>query len=78
MRIFFSSYKYDYGKKDWGYSFEYLNFYKTLTNIKNVNNLELAWQYQTGIRATFQATPLVYKGIMYVSLPFNNVIALGQ
>tara|TARA_B100000482_G_scaffold192183_1_gene179345 strand:- start:25293 stop:27035 length:1743 start_codon:yes stop_codon:yes gene_type:complete len=45
-------------------------------NIKNVNNLELAWQYQTGIRATFQATPLVYKGIMYVSLPFNNVIAL--
>ena len=45
-------------------------------NIKNVKNLELAWQYQTGISATFQATPLVHKGIMYVSLPFNNVIAL--
>ena len=45
-------------------------------NIKNVKHLELAWQYQTGISATFQATPLVHKGIMYVSLPFNNVIAL--
>ena len=45
-------------------------------NTKNVNNLKLAWQYQTGIRATFQATPLVHKGIMYVSLPFNHVIAL--
>ena len=45
-------------------------------NIKNVNNLELAWQHQTGISATFQATPIVHKGIMYVSLPFNHVIAL--
>ena len=25
MKIFFSSYKYDYGKKNWGYSFEYIN-----------------------------------------------------
>ena len=39
MRIFFSSYKYDYGKKDWGYSFEYINFYKTLTNMKNVDKV---------------------------------------
>ena len=45
-------------------------------NIKNVNNLELALQHQTGISATFQATPIVHKGIMYVSLPFNHVIAL--
>ena len=27
-----------YIEKDWGHSFEYLNFYKTLTNMKNVNN----------------------------------------
>ena len=45
-------------------------------NIKNVKNLELGWQYQTGVSATFQATPIVHKGIMYVSLPFNHVIAL--
>ena len=46
-------------------------------NEKNVNNLKLAWQYQTGIKATFQATPLIYKGIMYISLPYNHVIALN-
>ena len=45
-------------------------------NIKNVKDLELGWQYQTGISATFQATPIVHKGVMYVSLPFNHVIAL--
>ena len=45
-------------------------------NTKNVHNLELAWQHQTGISATFQATPIVHKGIMYVSLPFNHIIAL--
>ena len=45
-------------------------------NETNVGNLNLAWQYQTGIKATFQSTPIVHKGIMYVSLPFNHVIAL--
>ncbi len=45
-------------------------------NTENIHNLKLAWQYQTGIKATFQATPIVHKGIMYVSLPFNNVIAM--
>ena len=45
-------------------------------NTKNVKNLELAWQYQTGISATFQATPIVHKGVMYVSLPYNHVIAM--
>ena len=39
MRIFFSSYKYDYGKKDWGYSFEYINFYKTLKAMKNIDKV---------------------------------------
>ena len=46
-------------------------------NQHNVNNLKLAWQYQTGIKASFQSTPLVHEGIMYVSLPFNHVIALN-
>ena len=39
MKIFFSSYKYDYGKKDWGYSFEYINFYKTLKAMKNIDKV---------------------------------------
>ena len=45
-------------------------------NKKNIGELETAWQVQTGVKATFQATPIVHKGIMYVSLPFNNVLAL--
>ena len=52
--------------------------YATIDEINetNVGNLNLAWQYQTGIKATFQSTPIVHKGVMYVSLPFNHVIAL--
>ena len=48
----------------------------TQINKTNVETLEIAWQVETGVKATFQATPIVHKGIMYVSLPFNNVIAL--
>ena len=46
-------------------------------NEENVKDLKLDWQYQTGIKATFQATPLVYKGIMYISLPYNHVLAIN-
>ncbi len=42
----------------------------------NVQQLELAWEYDTGISATFQATPIVRDGVMYASLPFNDVVAL--
>ncbi|CAG0965956.1 alcohol dehydrogenase (cytochrome c) [Methylophilaceae bacterium] len=42
----------------------------------NVQNLSLAWQYQSGVKATFQATPIVTNGVMYLSLPFNHVVAL--
>ncbi len=39
MKIFFSCYKYDYGKKDWGYSFEYVNFFKTLKKMKSLTKM---------------------------------------
>lgn len=42
----------------------------------NVAKLTLTWEYDTGIKATFQATPIVQEGVMYVSLPFNHVVAL--
>ncbi len=45
-------------------------------NRHNVNKLTLAWQHQNGVKASFQATPIVQNGIMYVSLPFNHVVAL--
>lgn len=49
----------------------------TQINTSNVHQLTQAWQVDTGIKATFQATPIVQNGIMYVSLPFNHVIALN-
>jgi len=42
----------------------------------NVERLRPAWIYQSGVPATFQATPIVADGVMYVSLPFNHVVAL--
>ena len=34
------------------------------------------WTYHSGVTATFQATPIVVAGVMYVSLPFSGVAAL--
>jgi PQQ-dependent dehydrogenase (methanol/ethanol family) len=34
------------------------------------------WTYHSGVTATFQATPIVSGGVMYVSLPFSGVAAL--
>jgi glucose dehydrogenase len=45
-------------------------------NTGNVKNLVKAWQYKSGITASFQATPIVQDGVMYLSLPFNHVVAL--
>ena len=43
---------------------------------ENVGNLAPRWIYQTGTVATFQATPLVVDGVMYLSMPFNHVAAI--
>lgn len=45
-------------------------------NRSNVANLEPRWSYKSGINATFQTTPIVIGGVMYLSLPFNHVVAL--
>jgi glucose dehydrogenase len=42
----------------------------------NVKKLVPSWIYQSGVSNTFQATPIVVDGVMYVSLPFNHVVAL--
>ena len=42
----------------------------------NVRQLAPRWLYQTGIPASFQATPLVVDGIMYLALPYNHVVAI--
>ena len=46
-------------------------------NPQNINRLQLAWSYQTGKKATFQTSPIVIDGIMFITTPFNDVIALN-
>ena len=42
----------------------------------NVKRLVPKWIYQTGFAATFQTSPIVADGIMYLSTPFSNVVAI--
>jgi glucose dehydrogenase len=46
-------------------------------NTANVKGLVPKWIYQTGKPATFQATPLISDGVMYVSEPLSSVTALN-
>ncbi len=48
----------------------------TQINQNNVKDLKLAWQFKSGVVASFQSTPIVTSGVMYVSLPYNHVAAL--
>jgi quinoprotein glucose dehydrogenase len=61
--------------------------YSPLTEINrsNVTSLKIAWTYRTGAidvkgrsvpNASFEATPIVIDGTLYLSTPFNRVIAL--
>lgn len=52
--------------------------FSPLTQItaSNVARLRPAWTYHSGVKATFQATPIVVDGTMYLSLPFNHIVAL--
>ena len=42
----------------------------------NVHKLELAWQFNNGIKATFQSSPLKIGNTLYLTTPFNHVVAL--
>ncbi len=52
--------------------------YSTLGEINagNVKQLVPAWIFQTGVLGTFPTNPLVVDGVMYLTTPFNHVIAL--
>src|ERR1700745_3140007 len=54
------------------------NRYSRLTQITpaNVKNLNLAWVYQSATAGSWEATPLVVDGIMYVTQRPNDVVAL--
>ncbi len=46
-------------------------------NKSNVADLAPAWTYNSGVKATFQSTPIIVGEVMYLSLPFNHVVALN-
>src|SRR5687768_11177027 len=52
--------------------------YSTLTQITpdNVKDLRLAWVYQASVTGSWQPTPLVVDGIMYLTQRPNDVVAL--
>jgi quinoprotein glucose dehydrogenase len=61
--------------------------YSPLTQInrENVNNLKIAWTYGAGFadikavsarKAAFEATPILVDGLLYLTTPYNRVIAL--
>jgi alcohol dehydrogenase (cytochrome c) len=52
--------------------------YSSLNQIttRNAGNLELKWIFQARSLEKFEATPLVINGIMYITEPPNNVVAL--
>ena len=52
---------------------------------ENVGNLKTVWTYHTGAlqpetalnqKAAFEATPILVEGTLYLTTPFNQVIAL--
>ncbi|WP_369384901.1 outer membrane protein assembly factor BamB family protein [Methylobacillus glycogenes] len=45
-------------------------------NRDNVQQLTTAWSYRSGVKATFQASPIMVDKTIYLSLPFNDVVAL--
>jgi len=48
----------------------------TQVNRETIAKLAPAWSAKTGVKATFQATPIVVDSVMYVSLPGSHVLAL--
>jgi quinoprotein glucose dehydrogenase len=61
--------------------------YSALDQIRrgNVSSLEIAWTYRTGDvsdgskypnKSSFEATPILFEGTLYLSTPFSRVIAL--
>ena len=45
-------------------------------NAGNVGKLRPAWIFQTEVRESFETTPLIVNGIMYLTTSFNHVYAL--
>jgi PQQ-dependent dehydrogenase (methanol/ethanol family) len=47
-------------------------------NLTNVQNLRLKWLFQTAMVGSFENTPIVENGVMYISTPYNHVFAVDM
>jgi len=65
----------DWSKYGNNYSNHRFSNLKQITT-DNVDQLELAWSYKTGIKKTFQTSPIVVDGVMFITTPMNDVISL--
>ncbi|HEX6143221.1 MAG TPA: methanol/ethanol family PQQ-dependent dehydrogenase [Geminicoccaceae bacterium] len=45
-------------------------------NTQNVKNLTPVWAYSTGVDSGHEAPPIVNDGVMFISAPYNKVLAL--
>ena len=45
-------------------------------NDRNVSKLRLAWMFQTGAPGRFETVPLVTDGVMYITTPKSEVVAI--
>ena len=45
-------------------------------NASNVKGLHVKWIFQTGIIGSFETTPIVEDGVMYITTPYNHVFAI--
>jgi alcohol dehydrogenase (cytochrome c) len=45
-------------------------------NTKNVSRLKVKWIFQTGVVGSFENTPIVENGVMYVTTPYDHVFAV--
>jgi alcohol dehydrogenase (cytochrome c) len=45
-------------------------------NSTNVQRLHLKWIFQTGVIGSFETTPIVEDGVMYVTTPYDHVFAV--
>jgi len=46
-------------------------------NTKNISKLKLKWMFQTGVVGSFENTPIVKDGVMYVTTAYNHLYALN-
>ncbi len=45
-------------------------------NVTNVSSLKLKWIHQSGVIGSYENTPIVEGGVMYVTTPYNHVFAI--